>query len=83
MTNHHQNILFLIFLSPIPYIDEYEWESVDDSPQEYQKKVAASGIKSQNDVKDRILKMEVEQAKRKRKTKQVSNGRQIDINLIS
>jgi len=61
----------------IPNIDEYEWECLDDSPQEYHKKVAASGIKSRNDVKERILKMEVEQAKRKRKTKQAQEAKRL------
>ena len=52
-------------------LHDYEWESADDSPFDYDKKISASGLKSRNDINERIFMMEVEQAMRRRKLRKV------------
>jgi len=58
-------------------LEEYEWESADDSAQDYDQKLAASGLKSRNDVNERVFRMEVDQAKRKRKLKKEQEAKRL------
>jgi len=56
-------------------IDDYEWESADDSALYYNQELAASGFKSRNDAKERIFRMEEEQRRRKKHKKQQDANR--------